>query len=259
MVDKGSTITVIVAGTDGEMVQVPNVVGATESDAVSSLEAKGLLVTREFATSDEVEAGRVISQDPAEGEVEVGSHVTIVISEGRGKAMVPGGLVGKDIEEVRATLEGLGFVVNVIETTSDSYPTAGTVTKVAGAGTQKEIGSTIDVTVSTGPATVVPDTYKFSQTYTKDGATSYTYVLYDADGNEIKTETGTGSSVTVSKNGITTSSGKIVITWYGEVTTETPSDTDVDGDGDVDADDVIVTTETVEVGKVNETVTFVKE
>lgn len=259
LVDKGSTITVIVAGTDGEMVQVPNVVGATESDAVASLEAKGFLVTRDFATSDEVEAGRVISQDPADGEAEKGSHVTIVISEGKGKAMIPGGLVGKNIDEVRATLEGLGFVVNVIEITSDSYPTAGTVTKVAGAGSQKEIGSTVDVTVSTGPATVVPDTYKFSQTYTKDGATSYTYVLYDADGKEIKKESGTGNSVTVSKNGITTSSGKIVITWYGEVTTETPSDTDVDGDGDVDADDVIVTTETKEVGNVNESVTFVKE
>ena len=259
MVDKGSTITVIVAGTDGEMVQVPNVVGATESDAVASIEAKGLLVTREFATSDEVEAGRVISQDPAEGEVEVGSHVTIVISEGRGKAMVPGGLVGKDIEEVRATLEGLGFVVNVIETTSDSYPTAGTVTKVAGAGTQKEIGSTIDVTVSTGPATVVPDTYKFDSTYSNSDATSYEYVLYDADGNEIKSGSGTGSSVTISKTGITTATGKITIKWYAEVTTETPSDTDVDGDGDVDADDVIVTTETKEVGSVNESVTFVKE
>ena len=241
MVAKGSTITVIVAGTDGEMVQVPNVVGATESDAVASLEAKGLLVTRDFATSDEVEAGRVISQNPADGEVEVGSHVTIVISEGRGKAMVPGDLVGKNIDDVVAKLEALGFVVNKIETTSDSYPTAGTVIKVAGAGT------------------VVPDTYKFSQTYTKEGASSYTYVLYDADGNEIKTESGTGNSVTISKSGISTSTGKVSIIWYGETTTIEQSDTDVDGDGDVDADDVIIKTETIEVGKVNESVTFVKE
>ena len=259
MVNKGTTITVIVAGSDGEMETVPNVVGATESDAVASLEAKGFLVTRDFATSDEVEAGRVISQDPADGEAEKGSHVTIVISEGKGKAMIPGGLVGKNIDEVRATLEGLGFVVNVIEITSDSYPTAGTVTKVAGAGSQKEIGSTVDVTVSTGPATVVPDTYKFEGTYTNPDATSYEYVLYDANGTEIKSATGTGNSVTVSKTGISTSTGKIKIKWYAEVTTETPSDTDVDGDGDVDADDVIVTTETKEVGNVNESVTFVKE
>ena len=148
MVKKGTVISVVVAGTDGEMVAVPNVVGALEADAVRSLEAKGFLVTRDFAPSDEVEAGRVISQTPEGGEeAETGTHVTIVISEGKGKAVVPGDLVGKTKDDVIARLKELGFEVNIIEEASDAYPTPGTVIKVAGAGTQKEKGTVIDVTV----------------------------------------------------------------------------------------------------------------
>ncbi len=242
MLDKGTTVSVVVAGTDGEMVAVPNVVGATESDAVSSLEAKGFLVTRDFATSNDVEAGRVISQDPASGEAETGSHVTIVISEGKGKALVPGDLVGKDIDAVAAKLESLGFVVNEIETTSDDYPTAGTVTKVAGAGSQKEVGSTIDVTVSTGPKTVKQTTYKFEKTFTKDGAVSYKYQLLDASGNVLLSNDGTGSSVTISKTGMSVSSGTVKITWtiQGDFTV------DSDGDGVNDSEPSTTTSEYTE-------------
>lgn len=244
MVNKGTTITVIVAGSDGEMETVPNVVGATESDAVASLEAKGFLVTRDFAVSADVETGRVISQDPASGEAEKGSHITIVISEGKGKAMVPGGLVGKDISEVRSTLEGLGFVVNEITTTSDSYPTAGAVVKVAGAGTQKEIGSTIDVTVSSGPATVVPDKYKFTESYSKADATSYEYVLYDANGTQIASGKTSGNTINFGESGISTSTGKLSIKWYKEVqiTEEVPGD--ANNDGVVDENEKITETKT---------------
>ena len=261
MVKKGTVISVVVAGTDGEMVAVPNVVGALEADAVRSLEAKGFLVTRDFAPSDEVEAGRVISQTPEGGEeAETGTHVTIVISEGKGKAVVPGDLVGKTKDDVIARLKELGFEVNIIEEASDAYPTPGTVIKVAGAGTQKEKGTVIDVTVSTGPATVAPDTYSYNMSFENSNATSYEYVLYDANGAEISKGSGAGNSFTISKDGIATKDGRLVIKWYAEVTTdiEVPSDQDENGDGVVDENDkkIETVTEKKEIGSKDEKVTF---
>ena len=156
--------------------------------------------------------------------------------------MVPAGLVGKDINEVLNTLEGLGFVVNELETTSDSYPTPGTVTKVSGAGTQKEIGSTIDVTVSSGPATVAPTTYKFEKTFSKDGAVAYKYQLLDASGNVLLSNDGSGSSVTISKTGMSASAGTVKITW----TMEGDFTVDSDGDGVNDSEPETTTSEYTE-------------
>lgn len=264
MVKKGTEISVVVAGTDGKDAAVPNVVGALETDAVKSLEAKGFLVTRDFAPSDEVEEGRVISQTPEAGkDAKTGTYVTIVISEGKGKEIVPADLVGKDFETVKAKLESLGFKVNRIDVKSDQYPTAGTVVNVAGAGTQKEKDSVIDVKVSTGPEKETPATYTYNKTVTKDNATSYEYVLYDANGTEISRKSGSGNSVTISASDISTPTGKLAIKWYREeeVTKQVPSDQDENNDGVVDEKDV--KTETVkekkEIESSNDTVTFTEK
>ena len=263
MLDKGSTVSVVVAGTDGEMVPVPNVVGAEESDAVASIEAKGLLVERDFAVSDDVEAGRVISQDPADGEVETGSRITIVISEGKGKKLVPGDLVGKDIDTVYNKLTELGFVVNKLEVKSDAYPTPGTVTKVASAGSSKEVGSTIDVSVSSGPETVKPVTYKFTETYSKEGATSYQYILYDANGKQIASGNEPGDTINFGVKGISTETGSLVLKWYKEETimTSVPSDVDENQDGVIDENDVKEepTTQKTEIGNSETSVKFEEE
>ena len=263
MLDKGTVVKVTVAGTDAEMIGVPNVVGATESDAVKSIESKGFKVQRDFAVSADVEEGRVISQTPADGEAPKDSYITIVISEGKGKALVPGDLVGKDIDTVVNRLEDLGFVVNELEVKSDAYPTPGTVTKVAGAGTQKEVGSTIDVSVSNGPETVKPVTYKFMESFTKEGATSYTFILYDGTGKQIASGTDSGDTINFGEKGITTPSGKLVLKWYKEekVTEKVPSETDVNGDGVVDENDFTEkeTTKKTEIANSEKTVNFVEE
>ena len=244
------------------MVKVPNVVGAVESDAVISIEAKGFKVIRDFATSADVEAGRVISQTPADGEAAEGSYITIVISEGKGKALVPGDLVGKDITTVAAKLESLGFVVNRLEVKSDAYPTAGTVISVAGAGSQKDIGTTIDVTVSSGPETVAPDTYSYDKTWDNADATYCEFSLTDANGIVMASGSGT-NKVRVAASGMLTSTGELTIKWYKDetVVTKVPSDTDFNGDGEVDENDYTEKTETkrVELSTSKNTVSFDKE
>ncbi len=262
MLDKGAVVKVIVAGTDEEMVAVPNVVGATESDAVISLESKGFKVTRDFATSADVEAGRIISQTPADGEAPKNSYITIVISEGKGKALVPGDLVGKDIATVVAKLESLGFVANRIEVKSDAYPTAGTVINVAGAGAQKDVGSTIDVTVSSGPETVKPDSYAYDKTWDNADATYCEFSLTDANGIVMASGSGT-NKVRVTASGMLTSTGELTIKWYKDetVVTKVPSDTDLNEDGVVDENDYTEKTETkrTELSTSKNTVSFEKE
>jgi len=261
MVAEGSIIDVVVAGVDErDLIDVPSVVGYSEADATNTLVAAGFKVDKQYAASADVEKGKVISQTPSSGKAAKDSRVTIVISEGKGKAAVPADLVGKDVNTAVQKLQSLGFAVVTVEEYSTSFD-KGIVIKVDGAGSQKEIGSTITITVSKGPEKA--KTYKFSGTYSKEGATSYSYVLTDGNGNILKEETGTGSSVSISKTGISTAKGKLKITWYKEVTTTTQeqSDKDENGDGVIDENDLkdVTTTTTQELGVVNESVTFTAE
>ena len=107
------------------------------------------MVSKEYANSDTVEAGKVISQTPEAKDMKTkGTRVTIVISEGADTKTVPANLIGKSEEDAIEALEELGFVANVVKQTSGGKYPAGTVFKVDGAGTQKAIGSVINVYVS---------------------------------------------------------------------------------------------------------------
>ena len=127
---------------------------------------------------------------------------------------------------------------------------------------QKEVGSVIDVTVSSGPATVEPDTYSYDKTWDKSGATYCEYELKDANGTVVASGTGE-SKVRVAASGISTSTGTLTIKWYvdEEVVTRVPSETDMTGDGVVDENDFTEEVETVrtELGTDTSTVSFDKE
>ena len=156
-VKPGTVIEVVIDGVDPEdAVAIVSYVGFTEADAENSLKALGFKVDKQYKTSDTVAKGYVISQTPNSGKSVKGSRITIVISEGKKKVAVPGDLVGKDIATVKQTLEGLGFVVSTVE--QNDANAKGIVLKVDGAGTQKEIGSTITVTVSKGSNSVLVPT-----------------------------------------------------------------------------------------------------
>ncbi|HEX7114976.1 MAG TPA: PASTA domain-containing protein [Steroidobacter sp.] len=65
------------------LVEVPNVVGETQADGTSILEAAGFVVAVETAHSSSVAAGKIISQSPSAGsEASAGATVTITVSLG---------------------------------------------------------------------------------------------------------------------------------------------------------------------------------
>jgi serine/threonine protein kinase/beta-lactam-binding protein with PASTA domain len=154
-VDEHTTIEVVVStGPETKMVQVPNVVNDEEADAEKEIEDAGLIVKKEFETSDDVDAGRVISVSPDAGtEVEEGSEVTIVVSTGPETKMVPvPKLVGREAADAEAALTSAGLVGSVTEQYSDE-PAGQVISQSPLEGEQVEEGSTVSYVVSLGPET----------------------------------------------------------------------------------------------------------
>src|SRR5581483_2535157 len=97
-------------------VQVPDVVGATQSSAESQIDAQGLTSVVETVESGKA-AGTVISQDPAGGAaVNKGARVTITVSKGPAQAVVPG-VVGFTEDQARQTISDRGFSTSVRQET----------------------------------------------------------------------------------------------------------------------------------------------
>ncbi len=79
--NKGDTVTYILS-LGVENVDVPNVVGSSESSAMSALQNAGFKVSVQSQYSDTVSEGVVISQNPS-GKAVKGSTVTITVSKGK--------------------------------------------------------------------------------------------------------------------------------------------------------------------------------
>ncbi|MFZ9836774.1 MAG: protein kinase domain-containing protein, partial [Candidatus Nanopelagicaceae bacterium] len=116
---------------------LPNVVGLTEAQARQEL--AGLTITIQRAPDPRIPRDRVASQLPlATIRVSDGSAVTLTISDGPGDAIVPTGLLGKPLEEVRAALTAAGLRVSrTIAIDSEQEP--GIVLKII-----PEPGSTVE-------------------------------------------------------------------------------------------------------------------
>lgn len=153
-ITKESTITVYVSS-GIEMVKVPNLIGMTKEAAEQALTEKGLVgdVTEEYSNK---EAGIVIEQETdADKEVAKGSKVEYTVSKGeepKEKVTIPKNLVGKSYSSVEATLRNMGLNPNPQYDTSDKY-SRGYVIYVEGEGLSAEVGSTVNVVISTGAPT----------------------------------------------------------------------------------------------------------
>ena len=119
----GSTVVLTVCGNSGS--KIPSVVGLPKDEAVDLLTEAGFNVNITEASSEEVESGLVISQDP-EGDVQAegGTYVTIEVSTGpdmSGKVEMPN-LLGMTEQEARNTLNAFGLKTGNVRTIIDSDP-----------------------------------------------------------------------------------------------------------------------------------------
>lgn len=229
-VEKNTTIEVIISsgaadGSSKNTVDIPNVVGQSETDASAALTAKGFNVTKTTSYSSSVAEGYVISQTPnGDTQGKEGDTITLEISLGSEKITVPDVSTSyKSEEQAREMLSQF----NVSTTTKYSDTDAGIVIgQSLAAETQADPGASITITVSLGPEPaqqITTKTYKLNVSLQLPSDTSNIsgadIVLYDDQGNVLQTwygktlaDFGTGGLL-LSKTGILSDSGKIVVTW----------------------------------------------
>lgn len=223
----GSTVNVIVAGdenksytddntTNGDLKAVPSVLGNLEKDAFNALTAAGFKVEKSYEYSDSVDAGKVISQSPNGGTAASGSKVTIVISQGQKPVDVPS-VLGMSEEKAQNTLNNAGLKVAIEEAHSDSVAVGKVIQQSIASGKTVPAGTTVTITVSLGAETV---SYKFSKSYSAEGAVSASYTLTGSDGVTYDSGEVDGSSVTVSASDMECESGTVTITWEIETVDE---------------------------------------
>ena len=138
-------------------ISVPSVVGDPVNTATSTLSSQGLTYKISYQQSSSVANGTVLSQDPAAGsQVTKGSSITVQVSSGAALVTLPN-VVNQTIGNAESQLVPLGFSIST--TYVNSSTPNGTVIKQSPVGGGKAPqGSTIDLTVSNGPAQVsVPD------------------------------------------------------------------------------------------------------
>ena len=209
-VASGTTIEVVVAGADSSMVDVPNVVGRAENEAVNMLISAGLNYQKSYEYNSSVAAGTVIDQSPANGSVAKSTTVKIVISQGEQAITVPS-VVGKTQTDAQNTLANQNLKYNVTTDYSDSVAEGQIISQSIDAGKTVAPGTTVTIVVSLGKKTVY---YKTSKTVNMDGATSATYVLTGNNGTVYASGTSAvDGTVTVTASDMTCNSGKLEVTW----------------------------------------------
>ncbi|MFJ3823022.1 Stk1 family PASTA domain-containing Ser/Thr kinase [Streptomyces nodosus] len=146
-------------GVSNDKADVPNFVGITRTEAEDLASNADLKLAFTNKTCEKQKKGNICEQSPeAKIQVEKGSTVNLVVSTGAPKVTVPD-VVGKDLDEARAKLEGEDYQFKVEEKPQESTQTPNTVLETDPKfGSKVRKGSTITLTVARAPETVsVPD------------------------------------------------------------------------------------------------------
>jgi serine/threonine-protein kinase len=135
---RGHTVRVVLSSGRAP-VPVPGVVGRPRADAAAAVQRAGLAPAVTEAPSDDVEAGLVVSQDPAGGTAARGSRVALVVSTGPEIVRVPG-VFGRSITDAKRILTEAGFQVKV-----RSLQIGNVVAQSPRAGAERKRGTTVTI------------------------------------------------------------------------------------------------------------------
>ena len=142
-----------ITDTKSEKVEVPNVVGMDEDEAIKALNKAGLgykITARK--ESDKYEKGEVMQQSPVGGKkAKKNSQIELVISSGKKaeEVSVPD-VTGKSESDAQKILEDAGFVVKSEATYSDDVDEGDVISTDPVAGTKLKEGDTVTMKVSMG-------------------------------------------------------------------------------------------------------------
>ncbi len=145
----GIILALILGG--GEEIEAPDFSGMTLQQAEDTAAQLDLKVRMgDEVISEDVDKGRIVSQDPLPGEtIKTGSTITVNVSKGLGDGSVPD-LTGKSKDELSDYLKAAGFELGNVTTGASDKPEGTVIDQNPKAGTEVEKGTAIDVVVSDG-------------------------------------------------------------------------------------------------------------
>lgn len=147
--EKGTVIHVVVS--KGQQITVPNLVGFDAGEAENILASAGLVYkVKQEVYSDDVESGRVISQEAEAGtEAEPGQTVYVTVSKGEELITVPN-VTNVPLEEAEDTLTKAKLTYETEEAYDDNVTSGNIVSQDIESGTEVEKGTTIKLVKSLG-------------------------------------------------------------------------------------------------------------
>ena len=134
----------------GKEIETPDFTGMTVAEAQEEASKYDLKVKKtDEIVNEEVEAGRILGQDPEPGEViKTKSTISVTISSGPGDGEIPD-VMGMSESDARTAIEAAGFKCNV--TTQASEKNTGTIiSQDPSGGTKAEKGTTVELVASDG-------------------------------------------------------------------------------------------------------------
>lgn len=151
----------VIESEEGEMVEIPDVIGKPLDEAIKILNKSGLGYTIEARKeSEEFDKGEVMEQSPKAGEeIEINSQIKLVVSNGKEAedVEVPD-VTDKDEAKAQKMLEDAGFVVDFESEYHDDIEEGRVIATDPEAGTKAKEGSKVTMIVSMGIEKVsVPD------------------------------------------------------------------------------------------------------
>ena len=161
LVERGSKVDLVVSsGTnEPEEASVPSIVGLDEEEAKRLLSEAGF--TPQYSgerNSDTIDAGKVCQQSPvANSMAKKGTSVSYYVSKGKESTTIPWVIAMRDVEAEKMLCD-IGFkVVYTDREYSDTVPKDCVIRQNPTSGTTATKGTIVQLTVSDGPLTVVPN------------------------------------------------------------------------------------------------------
>ncbi|WP_312178911.1 Stk1 family PASTA domain-containing Ser/Thr kinase [Arthrobacter sp.] len=136
---------------------IPNVENMTQTDAINTITSLGFrapVIEQQY--SDTVESGLAIGTAPEAGTLAVlDGDITLYVSQGPSAVQVPETLPGMSEAQARDVLRLLGLQGgNSVAENSPTVPEGRVIETKPGIGTSVQVGSTVDLVLSTGKVTV---------------------------------------------------------------------------------------------------------
>lgn len=239
-------------------IEIPNVVGSSETDATTTLTSLGFRVSKETEYSDTVDEGLVISQSPnALEKVASGSTIVLKISSGPAEKLVTvPDLRGMTESAAKDKLASANLKVGTVtEEYSDSVTKGNVLSQSYSPGTEIGENSTVNFVISLGKKDV---SYKYSVSLpAPEGyveGTTVTIILTDSAGTK-KEYTTSSFPFEINETGLKSETGTIVMKGTRNEVRSMPTG-GTDEDGKPIYEDVPITNNEAEFGAQN--VTFTK-